>query len=190
MSSWGSWNSCRFSWPKFGRCWGSPASVHSGFEATGFQAVRELGLETGLSHMEWFDRGERGIAISEVGARPPGARITTLLSYAHDFDFYSGWARLMTFGQFDPPERLYATGAAYLRAQGASETGRVSGIRGLDKAQAELGDLVVEARLPESGQPVAEGYEGEGHVILRHSETAMVEQGLQRLVSLVRIEAY
>ena len=53
------------------------AAPFDGFREIGFRAVGALGLETGLSHMEWFDRGERGVAISEVGARPPGARITT-----------------------------------------------------------------------------------------------------------------
>lgn len=165
-----------------------------GFPETGYRAVQSLGLETGLSHMEWFDRGERGVAISEVGARPPGARITTLLSYAHDFDFYRGWARLMVFGEFAPPERLFAVGAAYLRAQGKRRSPgpgsrRVGSIYGLDRAQSELGDLVVEARLPERGQPIGDSYEGEGYVILRHPETAVVEAGLERLVSLVQIEA-
>ncbi len=164
------------------------------FRETGIRAVRALGLETGLSHMEWFDRGERGVAVSEVGARPPGARITTLLSYAHDFDFYRGWARLMVFGEFDPPERSFAAGAAYLRAQRsgpelAGRPGRVAAIQGLDRAQAELGELVVEARLPEPGQPIGDSYEGEGYVILRHPDTEVVEAGLRRLISLVRVEA-
>lgn len=162
----------------------------AGFRDVGIRAVQALGLETGLSHMEWFDRGQQGVAISEVGARPPGARITTLISYAHDLDFYRAWARLMVFGEFEPPERPYAAGAAYLRAMGKGRgPGRVAAIRGLDRAQAELGDLVVEAQLPQPGQPIADGYEGEGFVILRHPETPVVEAGLRRLLELVRVEA-
>lgn len=161
-----------------------------GFRETGFRAVKALGLETGLSHMEWFDRGESGVAISEVGARPPGARITTLLSYAHDFDFYRGWARLMVFGEFDPPQRRFAAGAAYLRAQGRGRAGgRVQAIQGLDRAQAELGELVIETQLPQRGQRISDSYEGEGYVIVRHPETEVVEQALRRLISLVRVEA-
>jgi len=37
----------------------------------GFRAVSALGLQTGLSHMEWFGVDDNRIAISEVGARPP-----------------------------------------------------------------------------------------------------------------------
>jgi hypothetical protein len=51
-----------------------------------------------------------------------------------------------------------------------------------------LGELIVEARLPKIKQPAAEGYEGEGFIILRHPETAVVEQGLRRLGALIRVE--
>ena len=34
-----------------------------------------LGLQTGMTHMEWFGRPDGSIAIGEIGARPPGAQI-------------------------------------------------------------------------------------------------------------------
>ncbi|MGH9337260.1 MAG: ATP-grasp domain-containing protein, partial [Vicinamibacteria bacterium] len=73
-------------------------------EAAG-PALRALGLENGLSHMEWFRRPDGGIAISEVGARPPGAQFATVISYAHDFDLYRAWADLMVHDRFSPPPR-------------------------------------------------------------------------------------
>jgi hypothetical protein len=149
------------------------------------RAVRVLGLETGLSHMEWFRLPDGRLAISEVGARPPGAQITSLLSWAHDTDMYEAWARLMVYGEFRPPERKWAVGAAYLRGQGR---GRVKAVHGLEQAQREMGELVVEVSLPEPGQPRASGYEGEGYVILRHPRTEVVEKALLRAVSLLRVE--
>jgi hypothetical protein len=148
-------------------------------------ALRALGLDTGLTHMEWFRRPNGDIAISEVAARPPGAQFTSLLSYSHDVEMYAAWARLEIFGEFSPPERRYAVGAAYLRGQG---TGSVAAIHGLDTLQRELGDLVVEAHLPAEGQPASGTYEGEGHVILRHPDTAVVEAGLRRVVEVARVE--
>ncbi|MGH8265195.1 MAG: ATP-grasp domain-containing protein [Steroidobacteraceae bacterium] len=152
---------------------------------SGYKALRVLGLETGMSHMEWFRRADGGIAISEAGARPPGAQFTTLISYAHDLDFYSAWPRLVIFGAFDAPERRYATGAAYVRGLG---TGRVKAIHGLEQAQREIGSLVVASQLPKPGQVQAAGYEGAGYVILRHPQTAVVEAGLKRVIELLRIE--
>jgi hypothetical protein len=107
-----------------------------------------------------------------------------LISYAHDTDFYRAWAELMVFDAFDPPERKYAVGGAYLRGMGR---GRVVGVEGVDAAQRELGDLVVEASLPRPGQPAGGSYEGEGYVILRHPDTDVVRRGLQRTVELIRV---
>lgn len=153
--------------------------------AVASKALRALGMHTGVSHMEWFRRKDGSIAISEVGARPPGAQICTLISYAHDIDFYAAWAKLVVFDTFDTPPRKYAAGAAYLRGQGA---GRVRGVRGLEQAQRELGSLVVEARLPRTGQPASDSYEGEGYVILRHPDTGTVKRALDRLVQTVQVE--
>lgn len=151
----------------------------------GFKALGTLGLDTGMSHMEWFRRADGGIAISEAGARPPGAQFTTLISYAHDYDFYSAWPRLMIRGEFDAPERRYATGAAYVRGLGG---GRVKAIHGLEQAQREVGPIVVESQMPKLGSTQPSGYEGAGYVILRHPETAVVERGLQRIVETLRVE--
>lgn len=151
----------------------------------GARALKVLGMGTGLSHMEWFRRRDGSLAVSEIAARPPGAQFTTLISYAHDVDFYRAWARLMIFDEFDPPPRRYAAGIAFLRAQGR---GRVRGIHGLSEAQREMGSLVVEVKLPQPGQLPASSYEGEGYVVLRHPRTEVVEQALRRLVTLVRVE--
>ncbi|MBC7929719.1 MAG: ATP-grasp domain-containing protein [Rubrivivax sp.] len=151
----------------------------------GSRALEALGMDTGLSHMEWFRRRDGSVAISEVGARPPGAQITTLISRAGDIDFVGAWARVMVYGEFDPPVRRYAVGAAFLRGQGR---GQVRAVHGLEQAERELGSLVVDVKLPSIGQHPASSYEGEGYVILRHTETAVVEQGLARLISLIRVE--
>jgi biotin carboxylase len=151
----------------------------------GPRALDALGMKTGLTHMEWFRRKDGSIAISEVAARPPGAQFTTLMSYAHDKDMYKAWVELMVFDTFTVPERKYSAGAAYLRGQGQ---GRVKSIQGLEQAQKELGELVVEAKLPQIGMGPKEGYEGEGFVIVRHPETEVVEKALKRLIELVRVE--
>ncbi len=151
----------------------------------GFAAVKALGLNTGLSHTEWFRLADGNIAISEVGARPPGAQICTLLSYAHDFDLYKAWPRLMANQYFDIPERRYATGAAYIRGQGR---GRVAHITGIDEIQRRFGNLIVEAKLPETGQAPSDSYEGDGYIIVRHPDTDVVQKALQEIVSIMQVQ--
>ena len=149
------------------------------------RSLKALGLETGLTHMEWFHRGNGSVAVSEVAARPPGAQFTTLISYAHDFNLYRAWAHLLVHEQFDPPPRKWAVGAAYVRGQGK---GHIAAVHGLDQAYREVGSIVVEARLPSPGQSASSTYEGDGYVILRHPETEVVSKGLAKLVSLIRVE--
>ncbi|MGI8510113.1 MAG: ATP-grasp domain-containing protein [Gemmatimonadaceae bacterium] len=152
---------------------------------TGARALRALGMTTGLTHMEWFRRGDGRLVISEVAARPPGAQITTLVSRANDIDFVQAWARVTITGEFEQPVQKYAVGAAYLRGQGR---GSVKAVHGLQQVQSELGGIIVDAGLPVVGQVPTGSYEGEGYIIVRHSDTAVVEQAVQRIVSLVRVE--
>ena len=158
---------------------------YSPIRDAGFRALDALGMGTGLSHMEWFRLKNGRIAINEVGARPPGAQITSLLSWAHDVDFYRAWPRLLILNQFDPPPRRYAVGAAYFRGQGR---GRVKAIHGLDEAQKRYGHLVVESRLPRAGQSPSDSYEGDGFVIVRHPNSDIVEDALKNIVRLVQVE--
>jgi len=151
----------------------------------GARALEVLGMRTGLCHLEWFRRRDGSIAISEVAARPPGAQIMDLVSFAHEIDFDDAWVRLIILGTFEPPERKWSTGIAFLRGQGE---GRVKAIHRLEEAAAEVGSLVVRAKLPTVGQAPTGSYEGEGFIIVRHRETAVVEQALQKIINLVRVE--
>jgi phosphoribosylaminoimidazole carboxylase (NCAIR synthetase) len=158
---------------------------YDGIAEVGPAALRALGVRDALTHMEWFRRPDGSVAVSEVGARPPGAQITSMLGYVHDVDFYRTWCELMILDRFEPPPRKYAAGTAYLRGQGR---GRVRAVHGLDELQRQIGHLVVETRLPEPGQPASSSYEGEGYVIVRDPDTEVVRDALKRIVSGIRVE--
>lgn len=151
----------------------------------GTLALKTLGMETGLTHLEWFRRQDGSVAISEVAARPPGAQIMTLNSWAYDADFYALWSRLMVHHTWELPPKKYAVGCAFFRAPAA---GTISAVHGLDAAQAEVGDLVVESQLPRIGWGTSSSYEGDGYAIVRHPDTAVVEKALHTLISRVKIE--
>ncbi|NUQ22725.1 MAG: ATP-grasp domain-containing protein [Saprospiraceae bacterium] len=152
--------------------------------AAAFRTLDVLGMQTAMSHMEWFRRKDGSIAISEVAARPPGAQFTTLISRANDFDSITAWVRLMIFGEFTPPTRRYAVGAAYLRGQGQ---GKVISVSGLDAVNREIGHLFTDVKIPKIGQDKAPTYEGEGFIILRHQDTAVVKEALELIVSKVQV---
>lgn len=151
---------------------------------TAEQALAALGMTTGVSHCEWFRRTDGSVAISEIAARPPGANMTTMISRANDVDFVQAWVRLMIDGIFVPPTRRNAVGTAYLRGQGQ---GIVRAIEGLDVIERELGHLICDRRLPQYGQAQTGSYEGEGFLMVRHPETAVVELALRRIISTVQV---
>jgi hypothetical protein len=148
-------------------------------------ALRALGVQEALTHMEWFRRPDGSVAVSEVAARPPGAQLTSMHGYAHEIDMYHAWARLAVLGEFDVPERRFAAGTAYLRGMGH---GRVRAVHGVEELQRQLGHVVVESRLPTQGQPASSEYTGEGYVTVRHPDTAVVRDALRRIVGGIRVE--
>jgi formate-dependent phosphoribosylglycinamide formyltransferase (GAR transformylase) len=151
----------------------------------GFAAVQRLGMDTGLTHMEWFQRPDGTVAIGEIAMRPPGAQIVRLMSLAHEADLHRAWARAVVDGAFDGPwVRRWATAVAFLRGAG---DGRVARVDGVDEAQRAVGDLVVEARLPVIGAPRADGYEGDGYVLMRHPDTETLKAAVRHVIETVRV---
>ena len=92
----------------------------------------------------------------------------------------------MVHGSFAAP------GASLVRRDGVpARPGKPAACRavhGLDGLPPEVSSVVVESRLPEPGQLSSSSYEGEGYIIVRHPDTAVVTNALRRLVTGVRVE--
>jgi carbamoylphosphate synthase large subunit len=136
----------------------------------GRRVVRELELDTTPTHMEWF-YGPKGLAFSEIGARPPGCRMWDLYCYANDMDLYVEWARAVVHGQTDPrPSRRYSAGLISIRP---SQDGRIKGYTGVDDMQRKYGQWILEAHLPSPGSgtnEVGAGYLGHAWIWVRHPD--------------------
>jgi hypothetical protein len=91
----------------------------------------------------------------------------------------------MVFGTFDLPERRYAAGACFLRGQGS---GRVTAVHGWDRIQRDLGDVITDVKLPAMGMAPSTSYEGEGFILVRHTETPVVERAVAQIAATVRVE--
>ena len=156
------------------------------FKGTNAAALSALGMVNGLSHMEWFLRGNGRVYIGEVGARPPGANILLVNGAAYEVDLWAKWARLMVHRTWEMPARRYAAGCAFIRGQGRGNT--VRALHGVDAVNEKIGALVVQSRLPRVGQPHSTHYEGDGWVIVRHPETRVVVDALRTVVTELRVE--
>ncbi|HUJ58958.1 MAG TPA: ATP-grasp domain-containing protein [Kofleriaceae bacterium] len=152
----------------------------------GVRAVTALGLETGFTHMEWFRREDGSLAIGEIAARPPGANIVRMNSYAHDTDMYRAWARAVVDDAFDGPfERRYAVGCAFLRGVGR---GRITRVVGVDRANELVGRHVMEAKLPAPGAARSDSYEGDGYVIVRDPDTEVVKAAMKTIIETIQVQ--
>jgi hypothetical protein len=63
----------------------------------------------------------------------------------------------------------------------------VVGVTGVEAAQEKVGRLVVEARLPAKGAPRSDSYEGDGYVIVRHPDTAVVEAAMKTIIETIQV---
>ena len=168
-----------------------PKEVHgshvSDFLPVNAAALKALGMDTGLSHMEWFLKRDGTPVVSEVGARPPGVNIMPMLSLAYDLDMWDKWAELMTHDRWELPPRKYAVGCAFLRAQGRGNT--IVDVTGLEEAQAAVGEWVEQFKLPHKGQSRSSHYEGDGFVIVRHTDTETVVSALRTIITKIKVIA-
>jgi formate-dependent phosphoribosylglycinamide formyltransferase (GAR transformylase) len=161
------------------------APVYQRATKMGVAAIEALGLDSGMTHMEWFEREDGSLAIGEIAQRPPGANITRMTGLAHGIDPYRAWARAVVDGELDAPwHRQYAVGCAYLRGIGQ---GRVAGVSGVAKTNEALGRWVAESRLPQMGTPKSDSYEGDGFIIVRHESTHKVHEMIKFILENVKV---
>jgi formate-dependent phosphoribosylglycinamide formyltransferase (GAR transformylase) len=151
----------------------------------GIAAIRALGLEDGMTHMEWYEKPDGSIAIGEIAQRPPGPQLCQMTGLVHDIDIYRAWARAVVDGELDAPwERKYAAGTAFIRGMGR---GRVAAITGLRETHEAIGPWLVEAKLPDIGAPKGASYEGDGYVVVRHESTEKVKELIKTIIETIKI---
>jgi hypothetical protein len=152
----------------------------------GIRVIAALGLDTGVTHMEWFRRDDGSLAVSEIAARPAAGNHIPLTGWAYDVALIRAWARAVVDDAFDGPyDRRYAVGCAYLRGVGR---GRVQRVTGVDRVRELFGPLIVEARLPELGAPSCEDYDGDVSIAVRHPDTEVVLAAMRTITETIAIE--
>lgn len=139
--------------------------------ALGRDVIAALGIERGLTHMEWY-RTELGeVVFGEIGARAPGGRLTDLMNYTCDTDLYTGWAEAVCHGTFGQPvERKFNVVEVIKRAQGQ---GTITRIEGLAHMMATMGEHVVNVDLVPLGHSRRDWRAtvlSDGIIVVRHPD--------------------
>jgi len=164
-------------------------SDYNDLRELGQRVVEALGIGTSATHMEWFF-GSKGLRFSEIGCRPPGVGAWDLYSAGNDLDLYREWANAIVHGQVATrPSRRFASGIVALRPEG---DGNISGYSGVEQMQAEYGDWVLDAHLPQPGtatQPVEAGYMANAYVRMRHPDYDVLRGMLDDVGRTIHVHA-
>ena len=146
--------------PVFDRC-----------RTAGRAAIAALGLDNGMTHMEWFLTPKGEAIFGEVACRPGGAHLTDQMNYSHDIDLFREWARVAVHQRFEATApRKYNTGIVFKRAQGR---GRITRIEGLGAWLRDAGHWCVEERLLRPGTHRRDWKQtllSDGHLMVRHPD--------------------
>jgi biotin carboxylase len=158
--------------------------------AMGEAVIRAMGFTSGFTHMEWYRMASGEVVFGEIGARPPGGRLTDLMNFSSDVDLFRGWAEAVCHGRFSQPvDRRYNVAMVILRAHGQ---GRITGVDGLDHVMASFGEHVVNVDLVGIGQPRRDWQAtvlSDGIVVVRHPDLATTLDMADRIGVEVRLYA-
>jgi biotin carboxylase len=162
----------------------------AGGRAMGEAVIAAMGFTSGFTHMEWYRTAGGDVVFGEIGARPPGGRLTDLMNFACDTDLFTGWAEAVCHGTFSQPgERRYNVALVILRAHGH---GRVTGVEGLGHLMATIGEHIVNVDLVGIGQPRRDWRAtvlSDGIVVLRHPDLGTTLELADRVGAELRLLA-
>jgi len=150
--------------------------VQRGIEL-GRKVLAALGMGSGMTHMEWFQKRDGEVVFGEIACRPGGACVVDQMNYTSDIDLFREWARVATVGRFEAStERKYNVGIIFKRAQGQ---GRITAITGLTEYYARYRPHIVEDTLFRPGTPRRDWKAtllSDGYLVVRHPEWEQASQ--------------
>lgn len=155
----------------------------------GAKVIRELGLHTSPTHMEWFF-GQKGLKFSEIGARPPGVSHWDIYCAANEIDLYKEWADSIvhrnTWGKLT---RRFSAAQLALRP---TQDGIIQRYEGIDQMQAKYGGWVFDAYFPPVGshtQPIEKGYKANAWVHVKHPDYDILREICMEIANTIKTVA-
>jgi hypothetical protein len=155
------------------------------------RAVGEaLGMETGITHMEWF-LTPRGEAIfGEIGCRIGGGGIADMINWANEMCIYKLWGEAITSGTFSAkPARKYNVAMVFKRALGR---GRISAIEGRDEILSRFAGWVVDDQLLPIGARRRNWLDtlvSDGWLAVRHPDYATCREMMNTIIRDLKMYA-
>lgn len=155
----------------------------------GRKVIRDLGLHTAPTHMEWFF-GPKGLKFSEIGARPPGVGQWDLYCAANDIDLYKEWAFSIVHGTCPTPlSRRYSAAIITLRP---NQDGHIKGYEGVEHICNKYGKWFIKSHFPPVGaptQPVEAGYMANAWIQIKYPDYDDLRAILEEIGRTIQVHA-
>jgi hypothetical protein len=162
----------------------------AGGRAMGRAVIDAMGFTSGFTHMEWYRMTSGEVVFGEIGARPPGARLTDLHNFTADIDLFTGWAEAVCWGRFGQTvDRRWNAAMIIKRAEGQ---GRINRIDGLGHLMATMGEHIVNIDLLPVGAPRRDWQAtvlSDGIVVVRHPDLGTTFELADRVATELRLYA-
>jgi len=162
------------------------ADVAASVQATNADAIRALGIPSGLTHLEIFLTPE-GVFFGELAARPPGGHIMALIEQAYEVDLWQAWFETELGCPPHLPTQASRSAGVWILHPGQ---GRVTRLSGHDQALAVEGVKRVSLRVQvgdEVGQRQGVGQEV-GHILVCGADRDQVAARLAKSRQSLQIE--
>lgn len=155
----------------------------------GRKVIREIGLQSVPTHMEWFV-GSKGLKFSEIGARPPGVGQWDLYCSANDIDLYKEWASAIVHGHC--PGQLSRRYSAAILSLRPTQDGTIRGYTGVDEVMQKYGEWIISCHFPEPGtptQPISAGYMANAWVQIKYPDYDDLRNILMDIANTITVYA-
>lgn len=155
----------------------------------GRKVIREIGLQSVPTHMEWFV-GSKGLKFSEIGARPPGVGQWDLYCAANDIDLYKEWANAIVHGHC--PGHLSRQYSAAILSLRPTQDGTIRGYTGVEEVMQKYGEWFINCHFPEPGtptQPVSAGYMANAWVQIKYPDYDDLRNILMDIANTITVHA-
>lgn len=153
------------------------------------RVLSEIGIQWGLTHLEFYHTEANQILFGEVALRPPGGYIMQAMELAYDYDFWRAFVEI-ELGQSVTPPSVQAMAFAASVIFHPGEKSKITRIEGKAEAKA-LASMVkvrIKVKVGDSVKNRTSVGEDVGYALLKHEDPDQLTKDLEALHQTLHID--
>ncbi|MCB0385633.1 MAG: hypothetical protein KDD43_09585, partial [Bdellovibrionales bacterium] len=153
------------------------------------RVIKEIGIQWGLTHLEFYHTEADQILFGEVALRPPGGYIMQAMELAYGYDFWQAFVDIELGRPVLPPDpRHQAFAASVIFHPGAKQ--KISAITGVNEAKSlkSMVRLKIKVKAGDTIKNRASVGEDVGYALLKHNDPVQLTKDLETLHQVLCID--